>query len=78
MVILAIGLVVTGLALVSALLHTNRLQDQLNIATNELEMAKSFRLLVRAPPPRCLACATGRTRRFIISREGKTMPLNRA
>lgn len=48
MIVLAVGLVATGLALFSALLHTNRLQDQLATATSELEMVKSFRMLVRA------------------------------
>lgn len=49
--IMAVGLVVTGLALVSTLLHANRLQDSLGAATTEIEMARSFRLLVRPRQP---------------------------
>jgi hypothetical protein len=45
--ILAVGFVVTGLALVSTLLHANRLQDSLSTATTEIELSRSFRLLVR-------------------------------
>lgn len=49
MIILAVGLAVTALALVSALHHTSRLEGQLASATAELELARSFRLLVRRP-----------------------------